>query len=526
MYRILVADDESIVRESLKFIIESRYGGNCELELAKTGRGAIEKAESLRPDIVFMDIQMPGINGIEAMKEIRKQNSSAIFIVLTAFDKFDYAKESIGVGVLEYMSKPVSRDEIESILSKAMGIIDRRREIRNQDLSIKEKLETVIPYIERGLIYTMLINEDNTDAIGKYKELLGISSEYGYVLVAEAFEQNNRSDANPVGSGICLEDHYDLIKGNIMNEFYCLVGPVMTNRIVVIVPYETAAMDYDSRTHLVDKVRNMLHRLEKLINADIKISIGNVKSFDKLQESYQEAKAAMNIGIGSVLHAADLKIGCSYEEDYPIEIEHKIFEYVERGDVDSLAAECTVFWNWMVSRHADAPDDIKIKILDIVLRAEHLAYEKANMYYQFASRTDYLGFISSCNDTMKLKIWFIDKLSKCTENISRVIEETNKTPVEKALGYINEKYYEDISLEQMSQIVGISSYYFSKLFKSEIGVNFIDYLTDLRIGKAKELLKQGEISVKDIGSRVGYSDANYFSRIFKKNVGVSPSEYK
>ena len=91
MYKIMLADDEGIVIESLTFIIEKNFGQKCEVASAKTGRSVIELAESFRPDIAIMDIQMPGINGIDAMKEIRRFNASTVFIVLSAYDKFDYA---------------------------------------------------------------------------------------------------------------------------------------------------------------------------------------------------------------------------------------------------------------------------------------------------------------------------------------------------------------------------------------------------------------------------------------------------
>ena len=101
MYRIMLADDEGIVIDSLRFIIEKEFGAECEIATAKTGRSVIELAESFRPDIAIMDIQMPGINGIDAMREIRRTNSSVIFIVMSAYDKFDYAQEAIKLGVLE-----------------------------------------------------------------------------------------------------------------------------------------------------------------------------------------------------------------------------------------------------------------------------------------------------------------------------------------------------------------------------------------------------------------------------------------
>ena len=100
MYKIMLADDEGIVIDSVKFIIEKEFGDECVIEFAKTGRSVIELAENFRPDIAIMDIQMPGINGIDSMKEIRKSNNNVVFIVMSAYVKFDYEKEAIKLGVL------------------------------------------------------------------------------------------------------------------------------------------------------------------------------------------------------------------------------------------------------------------------------------------------------------------------------------------------------------------------------------------------------------------------------------------
>ena len=107
MYRILVADDEGIMLEAFKSVISSTFGDSCITETAKTGRAVTEKAETFHPDIVFMDIHMPGINGIQAMREIRKFNTTALFYVVSAYDKFDYAKEAIDLGVERYLTKPI-----------------------------------------------------------------------------------------------------------------------------------------------------------------------------------------------------------------------------------------------------------------------------------------------------------------------------------------------------------------------------------------------------------------------------------
>ena len=140
MYRVLLADDEGIMLESLKKIIEGSFGQECEIAMAKTGRAVVELAETFRPDIAFMDIQMPGLNGIQALKEIQKNNKNTIFIIITAYDQFDYAKEAINLGVMEFLTKPVNKKVVLDVLVQAMNKVYETRKKRSDDLKIREKL--------------------------------------------------------------------------------------------------------------------------------------------------------------------------------------------------------------------------------------------------------------------------------------------------------------------------------------------------------------------------------------------------
>mgnify|MGYP000429413207 CR=1 FL=1 len=140
MYRILVADDEGIMLEAFKNVISSTFGDSCIVETAKTGRAVTEIAETFHPDIVFMDIHMPGINGIQAMREIRKFNTTALFYVVSAYDKFDYAKEAIDLGVERYLTKPISKAKIIAAVEEATAKVDNKKKIsRSNLLRIQEK---------------------------------------------------------------------------------------------------------------------------------------------------------------------------------------------------------------------------------------------------------------------------------------------------------------------------------------------------------------------------------------------------
>lgn len=527
MYRIMLADDEGIVIDSVKFIIEKEFGDECIVEFAKTGRSVIELAENFRPDIAIMDIQMPGINGIDSMKEIRKTNNNVIFIVMSAYDKFDYAKEAIKLGVMEYITKPMEKNKLLEALKKAMAMVDKEREKRSNDLMIREKLETVIPVLESGLIYEILLQEHFAEDIESYKNMLGIQENYAYMMtLVYGDSQEGNHMTNPVGSNVKVHQHYQNIRAELKDRFHCIVGAVMANKMAILVPYTNPAMEYAERSRLIESARELVREMRKKYGISFRIGISRVKEIANMTDAYSEAINSLLITTGTVAHADDLPIGCDYEESYPVDIEKQLFEKVEKGNVDEAGVVARNFFDWMISAHSDSIMDIRLKCLEFILWAEHLAYEKGGMTYQFNSRNDYLTTIMNLEDYEAMKNWFVEKITHATRNALSKRDESSSNVVDIAQEYIKQNYAKPLNLDEVSYYVNISPYYFSKIFKEGTGENFIEYLTNIRIEKAKELLSSTDYSMKEICVMVGYSDPNYFSRSFKKNVGVTPTEYK
>lgn len=528
MYRIILADDEGIVIDSLKFIIEKEFGDECMVEYAKTGRSVIELAESFRPDIAIMDIQMPGINGIEAMKEIRQTNNAVTFIVMSAYDKFDYATEAIKLGgVLEYITKPMEKTKIVAALRKAMLQIDKEREKRSNELRVKEKLETVVPIIESGLIYNIFFQEYFVEDVDNYKSILGIDQQYAYmvaVVCGDAQEGNHMTNA--VGSSVKMQQHYQEVRESLKESFKGIVGTVMANKIAVLVPYENSKMEYNERIDLIDKARELVREMRKKTDISFRIGIGSVKELREMRESYSEALNALVSTTGSVAHGDDLPLRCDYEGDYPIVLEKRLFSEIENGEINKAMATARNFFEWMVETSPDGDMDIRLKILEFALWAEHMAYEKGGMTYRFNARTNYLPELMAMTDYDQMRKWFEEKITTACQNILSKRAERSGRIIELSKEYIQNNFDKDISLDDVSRVVNISPYYFSKIFKDGTGENFIEYLTNIRIDKAKELLSSTDYSMKEICCMVGYSEPNYFSRSFKKNVGVTPTEYK
>lgn len=528
MYKIMLADDEGIVIDSLKFIIEKEFGNSCTVEFAKTGRSVIELAENFRPDIAIMDIQMPGINGIEAMKEIRENNSSVIFIVMSAYDKFDYAKEAIRLGVLEYITKPMEKTKIIAAIRAAMAQIDRERKKRSNDLLIREKLETVVPILESGLIYNILLQEHFNEDVENYKALLEISQDRAYMLaVVCGDDQVGNHMTNAVGSSVRVQQYARELREALKEGFPgCIVGPSMANKMAVLVPYDGEEIGYNERIALIEKSRELVRNLRKRTDITFRIGIGSLKGLGEVRESYQEGLDALIRTTGSVAHADDIPMGCQYEEDYPIHLEKRLFAEVENGEVSQSMATAGEFFQWMAESDAHGLMDIRLKILEFVMWSEHLAYEAGGMTYRFTSRREYLPTVMNTENLEMLKEWFVGKVGEAAQNVLGKSAEKSVSLVDAARDYINSNYSRDISLDDVSRTVNISPYYFSKIFKDETGEGFVEYLTRIRMDKAKELLTTSEYSMKEICAMVGYADPNYFSRSFKKNVGVTPTEYK
>ena len=270
----------------------------------------------------------------------------------------------------------------------------------------------------------------------------------------------------------------------------------------------------------------MVRELKRKLDAQFRVGIGSVRKLSEAEESYMEAMNSLRLTDGYVAHVKDLPIGCDYEEDYPIETERALLEKTEDGDVNGVVAQAANFFDWMVGRYPESVMDIKLKALEMVLWAERICYESGGMTYHFKSRHDYLTTIIEIKDYEELRSWFITKIQEAGRNVATKKEKSSNSIVARAKEYIKNHYNKDISLDDVSREVNISPYYFSKLFKDETGENFIEYVTSIRMERAKELLENSGMSMKEICVEIGYADANYFSRTFKKNVGVTPTEYK
>lgn len=526
MFRILIADDEGIMLESIKNSIQSNFGSECQIVCVKTGRAVIEQAEFFRPDIAFVDIQMPGLNGIQAIREVRKFNSSMVFIIITAYDKFSYAQEAVNLGVMEFITKPVNKKAILDVCIRAMRQVEETRQKLSDDLKIREKLEIVVPMIESGFIYSIL--QDDTDIRQHgYLEMLDIKEAHGFIAMLEFGDKlKDGTMTNAVGANVKMNKHYSQLREIVKDYFDCITGPVMGNRVALFVPFAHEKARYEERVEIITRARNMVHKLETAIDIQFRAGIGAVKPVSNVRDSYKEALRSLRESDSHVVHITDIPAVTGDMEDYPGDLENQYLQRGIKGDGEGACACAVEMTDWILAQEGNTRANLVIKILELVIRLEHKACESGAVQYGFRCRENYMAELQEADSPEALRRWFTDKTREICEKINTSRERESENVVSRVKAFINENFAKDISLDDVSRMVDISPYYFSKLFKQEAGETYIEYLTRTRIRNARTLLDDQRYSIKEICVMCGYSDPNYFSRIFKKYEGMTPSEYR
>ncbi len=200
MYRLLIADDEPLEREGIEWIVTRMMPSTFEIIHAENGRVAIQKADEFRPHIILMDIRMPGIQGLEALKEIKAQNPQIKMVLVTAYEHFEYAKEALSLGVKEYLVKPAKRDQIVALLQRMVEEIDQEQRKRDEEFAMRDKFFHLLPLAETEMALVFMSDQVNETEVGHLADILELSIDKGCALVL-ALPEFGHTSQNGTGHG-------------------------------------------------------------------------------------------------------------------------------------------------------------------------------------------------------------------------------------------------------------------------------------------------------------------------------------
>jgi len=521
MFNILITDDEQIVIDSLSFIINKNFADEAKVYTALSGTEAIETVMKENIDMIFMDINMPGLNGLETVSVITKLKPNIVFVILSAFDRFQYAQTAIELGAYKYITKPVNRNLVIETIRGAMQLIQEKEGKLSADRELHKKLDLVSPMIENDFIYACIFNNEKSIDLSAYLDYFNLS-ETPWVFCC--FEFPNINSDNQYATYIKLHE--------LLNkEHRCLISSFMMNRIVLFFPVFSENPDSNEVQEQIKKYYNLMCYN---ISSGIRAGVSTIASDrNRLQESYNEAlsalnKADINGGLvfadsNKIVITAQAEAGSKQNSSHG-EFKNQILKKLSTGDSNGVKSFLELFTTELFSSNLSL-DKIKNSFFELIVTANNTTRE-INKNFSSATYDNAFATLSSLNDQKLIKDFAQAFLLECTAAISNIRKTDTNPIIKKVCDYVEQNLSKDISLEMAADFAGVSSFYLSKLFKEEKGETFINFVSDKRLEKSCELLAETELSIKEITAQVGYNDQNYYSRIFKSKYGFSPKEYR
>jgi len=523
MIRILIADDEAVVRETIRSVIQMNFASLCELAVAGSGREVIDKCELFKPDIAFVDVQMPEMSGIRAIQEVRKFDPSTLFIVMTTYNRFPYAQETGSLDITEFLLKPVSGRKIIEVCSRAIRQVKLQQYIGRDIQFLKDRFEIVLPLIEDAFIRNLIQREKSANNT-EFLRLLGIREERGCICILEFREEEKRGrhglSAAPAER---VSNNYKVLKKIISYYVSCVISDVMGDRIVLYIPAGRDMQDGD-KEELEAKICHMVGRLEKNLDVKFRAGIGNVYGAEEAFISYREALKRLVSEKGGAITARETD-SLRPESGFPGEQFENCLKAVMSENRNSVIAAAEMLCTQLDTGGYDT-DKKKTVLLKLLYVTDYRAAEAGYLNWERMGENVYQDQVRGVADEQQLCKWFLDRILQLSDDISAIREQEDTGVIARAMKYIETHLAEEITLEKLSKELNLSQSHFSRRFKEEAGKNYIEFLNEVRIRKAKEYLSDPMMSIGDVCMKCGYSDPNYFSRIFRKTEGVSPSEWR
>ena len=507
MKRILVADDERPVIESISLIVKRELGGRFEVAgHAMSGRDAIEQATLLAPDIVLMDVRMPGISGLDAIRELRRRGAASAFILVTAYERFDIAREAVELGVIDYLLKPISKDRLVQALERASDALERRGESERKEIEHREREETMRAFVEAAFLHGVMLGERFGPDLARYCAFLDVTDAFALV-VAAAFLPGPGSP-RPEEE---MQSLHERFRAAVRYKTKAYAGPLVSGHALALLPVrdEAAAAEAGEAFRAV-LVQAFAADLEK---GQLRLGFGGAKPLAQANASWAEAMGDLLGGRSPGTRTAagrPFDLDEAFLEDLLGGAHERARLHLERL-VEPLREEATL----------SAPDRYRlIALFGAALRA--LARRGLVDGEEAWAMMD-LEDLNSAGTGPALELAIHARFSRLAERVGRT---PHWSPlVARAIAFVRENYDKQMSLESTAYALGISPNRLSRLFSEETGQGFSDYLIEFRIEKAKELLLVPGASIKHVSISCGYPDPNYFSRLFKKVTGLTPTTF-
>lgn len=535
LYSIILVDDEEEVRKSIIKQIDWESAGFQVVGDAENGEDALEKIEVLEPDVVLTDIRMPYMDGLTLAEKIRQRYPSTKVVIFSGYDDFEYAQKAIKLNVTEYILKPVNVEELTSILKRIKSNLDEEIEEKRNVSRLRENYRKSLPIIREQFFNDMVHRRLADDLIeSKLREYdIPITGARKWIIAAIDVEKSDDRSKKTLS----LHEEEELIPISVMQivreklKSYCrfsLFQSTAEAGMVVI-----AALDDDNTTTgLIDVLGDICKETKRILEVPVTIGIGHsVTGLSKIAGSYQSAVEALGykavVGSGITIYINDMEPVGSGKLEFDNSDESDFISAVKFGPDEKIEAVMVRISGKLESArvHYRQQQVYVFCVLNTVIQM--IQQYDLNLEEILGGELEYLSVIDKLQKREEFGEWLLKTARKMNQAINQERDMTTRQVIQQAKQYIMDNYQNpDLSVEMICRHLHMSPAYFSTMFKKETGQAYIAYLTEIRLNKAVELLNKTDDKTYVIASKVGYQEQNYFSYVFKKKFGVSPTKFR
>ena len=534
--KVFLVEDEMVIRRGIKNSIDWEKEGYIFCGEASDGELAYPMIIKEKPDILITDIRMPFMDGLELCKLVKKELPNIKILILSGYDEFDYAKEAIRLGVTEYLLKPISSGKLLEALNGVSESIRREKEDKDLVRKYMEEMRENTEHEKQKFFEQMIAgNLSMADALetGKKYEMNLSAGMYNLLLFRFTLGEENRKSGELLG-----EAEYAIEK--------------LTERLEYVFEFQRGVEGWafllmaDNEEQMSERVKELSKDLEEIMKNYSTIAyfggIGQpVARLRELEESFREAERALaarfTMELNRIISVEDIRMAQNVDTLDDIEI-------TSFGEIEKTRTMLEQFLNNGAEDEIDEFVDVYInelpeENLKSVLMRQYIIMDAYIVMMSFCEKIEGIeGEMQAQSEELKNSMKTIQTLEEIKNYIRMLLKKIigvrdtisgrrYSDIIEIAKDQIRKTYMSDeISLNTIAAEVGMSPSYFSSIFSKEMGKTFVEYLTEIRMDRAKELLMCSSMKTSEIGYEVGYKDPHYFSYIFKKTQNCTPKEFR
>lgn len=534
MIKVLIIDDEIWICQLIQKLIDWNAAGFEIIGEAHDGYRGMEMIQKMHPQLVLVDIRMPGMDGVELIRRTREQKLDTQFMIVSGYSDFVYAQKALKYGALGYILKPIDQEELLDFLLKIKEKIFTSAAEEKEKQELQSRLDMSLWQLKEQ--YFRNIFREEGKILPALAELNGrFECHFApgcYRVVIYQLDRTRGSDQmhemNEVMMTKLSRYFTDVFRNNCYDTFIFYESRRLI-QILNYAPDRKREMDRNLR-----ELRKKVNDEQKLeLGIELTIGAGTEKgNIENLFHSYREARNSIRsrwrYGIGNLIEAGQKEYEITEWKDVlTTEDEKRIEGYAHFLDIEEVSS----YIHGVLKRIAEN-EQVSPALLT------ETAVEIANLFLRTLMRNGIRGeqmpqewkkiseCLENCCSLSQTEACVIRVFAQAQERFELGEKSRNDKVIAIVKQYIAEHYREDISLKVLADQVCLNPKYFGELFKKETGMNYSDYLAKYRIEAAEHLLRDVRNRISEVGEMVGYKDSKYFSKLFKKMTGLSPAQYR